>query len=84
MIRAAAEPLTDADQRGAASLEPPSEPRAQLIVRLTQLALSAPDIPSAMLPALEVLVERTAAAGSAYFQVGGGMFEARSASGVML
>ena len=83
MIRAAAEPLMDADQRGAASLEPPSEPRAQLIVRVTQLALSAPDIPSAVLPALEVLVKRTAAAGSAYFQVGGGMFEARSASGVM-
>lgn len=59
------------------------EPRAQLIVTLTQLALSAPDIPSAVLPSLEALVERTAAAGSAYFQVGGEMFKARSASGVM-
>ena len=59
------------------------EPRAQLIVSLTQLALSAPDIPSAVLPALDALVGRTAAAGSAYFQVGGEMFKARSASGVM-
>lgn len=61
----------------------PNEPRAQLIVDLTQLALSAPDIPSAVLPALDTLVSRTRAAGSAYFQVGGGMFKARSASGVM-
>jgi putative nucleotidyltransferase with HDIG domain len=60
-----------------------AEPRAQLVVKLTQLALSAPDIPSAVMPALEALVERTAAAGSAYFQIGGGMFRARSASGVM-
>ncbi len=60
-----------------------NEPRAQLIVSLTQLALSAPDIPSAVLPALDALVERTAAAGSAYFQVGGEIFKARSASGVM-
>ena len=60
-----------------------TEPRAQLIVELTQLALSAPDIPSAVMPALEALVERTAAAGSAYFQAGSGMFKARSASGEM-
>jgi hypothetical protein len=58
------------------------EPRAQLVVKLTHLALSAPDIPSAVMPALAVLVERTAAAGSAYFQTGGGVF-GRSASGTM-
>lgn len=57
--------------------------RSQLIVSLTQLALSAPDIPSAVLPALDALVAQTAAAGSAYFQVGGEVFKARSASGVM-
>ena len=60
-----------------------AEPRAQLIVELTQLALSAPDIPSAVMPVLKALVERTAAVGSAYFQVGDGMFKARSASGEM-
>ena len=60
-----------------------AEPRAQLIVELTQLALSAPDIPSAVMPVLTALVERTAAAGSAYFQVSNGMFKARSASGEM-
>ena len=60
-----------------------AEPRAQLIVELTQLALSAPDIPSAVMPVLKALVERTAAVGSAYFQVSGGMFKARSASGEM-
>lgn len=65
------------------TMEPNGEPRAQLIVSLTQLALSAPDIPSAVLPALDALVARTAAAGSAYFQVGGAVFKARSASGVM-
>ena len=60
-----------------------AEPRAQLIVELTQLALSAPDIPSAVMPVLKALVERTAAVGSAYFQLGDGMFKARSASGEM-
>ncbi len=59
------------------------EGRAQLIVELTQLALSAPDIPSAVMPALQTLVDFTAAAGSAYFQIGDGMFRARSASGEM-
>ena len=68
-------------QRG--RLESSGEPRAQLIVSLTHLALSAPDIPTAVLPALDALVARTAAAGSAYFQVGGDMFKARSASGVL-
>ena len=43
-----------------------AEPRAQLVVELTQLALSAPDIASAVNPALAALVERTAAVGSAY------------------
>ncbi len=60
-----------------------AEPRAQLIVELARLALSAPDVPSAVMPALTALVERTAAAGSAYFQAGGEMFRARSASGEM-
>ena len=60
-----------------------AEPRAQLIVELTQLALSAPDIASAVNPALAALVERTAAVGSAYFQMDGGMFQARSAAGTM-
>ncbi len=62
---------------------PNERSRSQLIVELTQLALSAPDIPTAVLPALDALVARTAAAGSAYFQVGGGVFKARSAAGVM-
>ena len=57
--------------------------RAQLIVELTRLALSAPDIPSAVMPALQTLVDFTAAEGSAYFQVGDGIFRARSASGEM-
>lgn len=57
--------------------------RYELIVELTQLALSASDIPTAVLPALDTLVAQTAAAGSAYFQVGGGVFRARSATGVM-
>lgn len=60
-----------------------SERRAQLVVELTQLALSAPDIPSAVMPALQTLIDFTAAVGSAYFQVGDGMFRARSASGEM-
>ena len=58
-----------------------AELRAQLVVELTQLALSAPDIPSAVMPVLKALVERTAAVGSAYFQLGDKMFKARSASG---
>jgi len=47
-----------------------------------QLAICAPDISSAVMPALQTLVERTTAAGSAHFRVGG-MFRARSASGVV-
>lgn len=65
----------------AAPLQP--ERRAQLIVKLIELALSAPDIPSAVMPALQTLVERTAAAGAAYFQVDSKLFRARSASGMM-
>ncbi len=60
-----------------------AEPRAQLVVELTRLALSAPDIPNAVMPVLAALVERTAAVGSAYFQAGDGMFRARSATGEM-
>ena len=61
----------------------PTEARAGLIVELTRLALSAPDVPAAVAPILDTLVERTAAAGSAYFQNGSGFFRARSAAGVM-
>ncbi len=68
---------------GAVTRSKSAEPRAQLVVELTRLALSAPDIPSAVMPVLAALVERTAAAGSAYFQAGGGIFKARSASGKM-
>ena len=59
------------------------EVRAGLIVELTQLALSASDVPAAVAPILDTLVARTAAAGSAYFQSGGGFFRARSAAGAM-
>lgn len=59
------------------------EPHAPLVMGLVQRALAADDIPGAVLPALDALVTYTAAAGSAYFQVGGAMFRARSASGVM-
>lgn len=57
------------------------ETRAQLIVYLIQVALAAPDIPSAVLPALEVLVTRTVATGSAYAQVVGKRLKVRAASG---
>ena len=54
-----------------------------LIVELTRLALSAADVPAAVAPILDTLVHRTAAAGSAYFESGGGFFMARAAAGVM-
>ena len=60
------------------------EPRAQLIVDLTRLALSAQTVPSAVNPVLNTLVERTAAVGSAYFQLGqNAFFMARAAAGTM-
>ena len=58
---------------------------ADLIVELTGLALAAPDVPAAVTPILQRLVERTAADGSAYFEVGHGagdaFFQARAAAG---
>lgn len=56
---------------------------AELIVELTQHALSARDLPAAVEPILSALVERTAAAGAAYFQREGGAFHARAAHGAM-
>lgn len=56
---------------------------AELIVQLTQHALAAPDVPSAVNPILEALVSRTAASGAAYFQADGHFYFARAASGVM-
>lgn len=56
-----------------------------LLAGLTDLALRAPDVPSAVAPALESLVERTAAAGSAFFQLDGTAlaYRARAAAGRM-
>ena len=57
--------------------------RYNLIAELTQLALRASDVPSAVTPVLEALVTHTDAVGSAYFQSGAQVFTARAASGVM-
>ena len=60
------------------------ETRAQFVVDLTRLALSAETVPSAVKPVLDLLVDRTAAVGSAYFQLGQDTaFMARSAAGAM-
>ncbi len=62
------------------------ESNADLIVELTGVALSAPDVPTAVTPILERLVSRTAAVGSAYFQLtpgADGAYFARAASGKM-
>ncbi len=58
---------------------------AELIVDLTDLALVAPGVPQAVTPILNRLVERTAAVGAAYFELGqaGGFYHARAASGEM-
>lgn len=53
------------------------------MVELTQLALSAQTVPSAVSPVLDLLVDRTAAVGSAYFQLGQDAFMARAAAGDM-
>lgn len=57
--------------------------RAEFIVELSRLALAAPDVPSAIIPILDSLVNRTAAEGAAYFQLRELAFFARAASGVM-
>ncbi|WP_216320150.1 HD domain-containing phosphohydrolase [Deinococcus aestuarii] len=58
---------------------------ADLTLGLTRLGLTAPDLGSAMRPALDALVERTAAVGAGYFQLREGTltFHARAASGAM-
>ncbi len=60
-----------------------TDARATLIVELMQTALHADGVPNAVEPILSSLVRETAADGSAYFQRGGPVFHARSASGVM-
>jgi len=55
--------------------------RADLVVHLTGLAVTAADVPSAVTPMLETFVRETAADGSAYFQLGDGSFMARAATG---
>jgi hypothetical protein len=60
-----------------------TESLAKLIVELLQVALASPDIPSAVTPILQALVDRTEAVGSAYFQVGGALVYARAAAGEM-
>ena len=56
---------------------------SESIVRLMRRALNAPDLPSAVTPILQELVDRTAAAGSAYFQSNGlaPAYHARAAAG---
>ncbi len=58
---------------------------AELIVELTDLALAAADVPTAVAPILDQLVASTAAVGSAYFQADpdGDLYFARAASGEM-
>jgi putative nucleotidyltransferase with HDIG domain len=60
-----------------------TDDRAALIVELMQTALQADGVPAAVEPILASLVRETAAEGSAYFQRGGEVYMARSASGVM-
>ena len=65
----------------ASSAAEPVRVDSTLIVQLTQTALAANDIPSAVTPVLDALVNRTEAVGSAYFQSGGEFYFARAASG---
>ncbi len=62
--------------------EEPDNP-ADLIVELTRTALKSQDIPTAVTPVLNALVDKTAAVGSAYFQTNGVAYFARAASGEM-
>lgn len=57
--------------------------QANIIVELMQIAVAAPDVPAAVTPILERLVQDTAAAGAAYFQQQDDVHIARAASGVM-
>lgn len=58
---------------------------SESIIRLMRRALDAPDLANAVAPILEELVDRTAAAGSAYFQTDGltPAFHARAAAGYL-
>ncbi|MGY2896731.1 HD domain-containing phosphohydrolase [Deinococcus sp. UYEF24] len=58
---------------------------SESIVRLMRRALDAPDLASAVTPILQELVDRTAAAGSAYFQSDGQVpaYHARAAAGYL-
>ena len=58
---------------------------SESILRLMRRALDAPDLPSAVTPILEELVDRTAAVGSAYFQSDGSVpaYHARAAAGYL-
>ncbi len=62
---------------------PSRDDYSQLIVNLTKTALRGSDIPSAVTPVLNALVDRTAAVGSAYFQSNGDAYFARAAFGDM-
>lgn len=72
--------MSDASTPSPAAAHPVDD-RAHLVVELTRLAVEAEDVPAAVHPILDTLVARTQAVGSAYFELGGGFFRARSASG---
>jgi putative nucleotidyltransferase with HDIG domain len=62
---------------------PTERDNSALLVRLTNLALQAENVPAAVTPILNMLIDETHAVGSAYFQADGKFFKARAASGVM-
>jgi putative nucleotidyltransferase with HDIG domain len=62
---------------------PPARDTSTLLLRLTNLALQAETVPTAVAPILNMLIDETHAVGSAYFQADGQFFKARAASGVM-
>lgn len=57
------------------------EQQSTLIVDLMRTALVAPDVAAAVTPMLDCFVERTEAAGAAYFQADGTLYFPRAASG---
>jgi putative nucleotidyltransferase with HDIG domain len=57
--------------------------QASIIVELMQIAVAAPDVPSAVTPILERLAEDTAAEGAAYFQERDDMYVSRATFGRM-
>lgn len=57
------------------------EQQSILIVDLMRTALTAPDVATAVTPMLDCFVERTEAAGAAYFQADGQLYFPRAASG---